>query len=98
MKTVRFWLIFSQNTDVVKLNFLKCLDTIAMKILSPKILINEIFLKCFSLIWGHNLGAQTGIPVSKTLWIRHWSYVISNFVMKDIFVEQFIVLINPALF
>ena len=27
---------------------------------------------------------------------RFLSYVISNFVMKDIFVEQFFVLINPA--
>ena len=29
-------------------------------------------------------------------WIRLLSYVISNFVMKDIFMEQFFVLINPA--
>ena len=29
--------------DMVKLNILLCLDTIAIKILSPKIWINEIF-------------------------------------------------------
>ena len=43
MKTVQFWLLFLQNTNIVKLNFLQCLDAIAMEILSPKIWINEIF-------------------------------------------------------
>ena len=32
---------FLKNKDIVKLNFLQCLDTIA--ILSPKIWMNEIF-------------------------------------------------------
>ena len=31
----------------------------------------RVFLKGFSLIWAHTLGAQTGIPASKTLKIRH---------------------------
>ena len=69
MKTVL--IAFSKkNKDIVKLNFLLCLDTNAMKILSSKIWINEIFLNCFSLIWAYNLSTQTGIPASKT-WIPH---------------------------
>ena len=64
MRTVQFWLFFLKNQRDIK-----CLDTIAMKILSPKIWINEIF----SLLFFVNLSAQTGAPASKTLWIRHWS-------------------------
>ena len=47
--------------------FTYILDTIAMQILSPKIGMNEIFSKLFFI----NLCAQTGIPASKALWIRH---------------------------
>ena len=42
--TWKQWLLFlkKKHKDIVKLNFLQCLDLIAMKILSPKIWINEI--------------------------------------------------------
>ena len=69
-----------------------------MKIYPLKFKSMRFFLDWFWLIWAHNLGAQAGIPVSKILWIHDRSYVISIFAMKDIFVEQFIVLINPTLF
>lgn len=41
-----------KHKDIVKLNFVQCLDLIAMKILSPKIWINEILSKLFFI----NLG------------------------------------------
>ena len=51
MKTVLIF--FKKNPkNIVKLNFLHCLDTIAMKIMSPKIWINGIFSELFFI----NLG------------------------------------------
>ena len=45
-----------------------------------------------TLIWAHSLGAQTGIPVSETLWICHWGVkqetkvqlqVMNNFITSN---------------
>ena len=36
-----------------------------------KFSIRKLYFKHFSIIWAHSLGAQTSIPASKTLWIRH---------------------------
>ena len=58
-----------KKTDI-KLNVLQCLYTIAVKTLYSEIWINDFFLNCFALIWAQGLGAQTGIPTSKTLRIR----------------------------
>ena len=49
---------FFFKKDIIKLNFLQCLDAIARKILSPKIWIYEIFSKLIFI----NLGTQFGCP------------------------------------
>ena len=40
---------FFKNKDIIKVTFVKCLDTIAMKIFSLKFELMRIFLNCFSL-------------------------------------------------
>ena len=47
-----FWFIFLKNKGNVKLNFLQCLDTIVMKILSQRFELMRFFLNSFSLIWA----------------------------------------------
>ena len=48
----KLWLFFLKNKDALKLNYLQSLDTIEMRIFSPKIWINEIFSQLFFI----NLG------------------------------------------
>ena len=54
--------------------FIKTLN-VATKTLTSAVWIRKHYFKRFSVIWAHSLGAQTSIPVSKTLWIHHciWS-------------------------
>lgn len=63
-----------KHKDIVKLNFLQCLDLIAMKILSPKIWINEILSKLFFI----NLGTQTGLPEN---WVLSFYYIVNYYCM-----------------
>ena len=60
---------FFEKQRYRKLNFFQCLNTIAMKILSP---MNENF----PLTWAHNLRVLNGILASKTFWICHWAALL----------------------
>ena len=46
-------------------------EMFATKAITIKALIRKLYFKHFSIIWAHSLAAQTGIPASKILWIRH---------------------------
>ena len=46
-------------------------EMLATKVFTIKARIRKLYFKHFSIIWAHSLGAQTGIPASKTLWICH---------------------------
>lgn len=62
-----------KNEKIVRLlNVSQSLDALQLRTWSSAIWINDTFLNCFSSIWAHSVPSQFGIPVSKTIWIRHW--------------------------
>ena len=72
----QFWLILLKKQRYCKVNFLTMFRYYCKEDFIPKVELMRFFLKCFSLIWVHNLGVQTGTPALKTLWIRHCQYTL----------------------
>ena len=65
-------MLFLKNKYTTNVNLLQCLDTIAMKILSPKIQINEI--TC----------VQTSILTLKTLEIHHCTQIFLQIMLIEV--------------